>query len=135
MNNVEAVLYSKLTSFAGVTALVADRVYPLLAPQDITRPFITYQRISSPRIKNLQGASYTAQTRFQIDCYALSYMAARELSGQVRLALDGWSNLTTAVAIKGSSLINDSDFPVTETDPKLYRVMMEFLITHDEAQS
>ncbi len=133
--SVETIIFSKLTSVAGLTDLVKTRIFPLLAPQDITKPFVTFQRISSGRVKNLQGASFTAQTRFQIDCYATSYISARQIAEQLRLALDGWSDYTANPAIKGSSLITDSDFSITETDPKLYRVMMEFLITHDEAQS
>lgn len=133
MNHVEQIFYNRLEGFDGLEALVKARIFPVEAPQDILRPFVTYQVISRARVKKLTGPAYISQSRFQVDCYSISYIGAREIASQVRLALDGWRDTTADLSIKGSSLLNDSDFDVTETDPKLYRVLLEFLITHEES--
>ena len=62
---IEAGLYAHLVGSAGVTALVATRVYPLLVPQDATLPAIAYQRISGPRDHTHDGPSgVTPAARF-----------------------------------------------------------------------
>ena len=135
MNHVEQIFYSRLEEFAGLSGLVKARIFSIQAPQDILKPFITYQVISRDRVKKLTGPSFVSQSRFQVDCYSTTFFQAREIASQVRLALDGWRDTNADLSIKGSSLINETDFDVTDTDPKLYRVLMEFMITHEEASS
>lgn len=135
MSTIEQALYERMTAVAGITALAKARIFPASAPQDITKPFIVFTRISCVRVKHSLGPGYVAQPRFQIDCYATTPAAVQALAGQVRLALDGWQDLSAAVAVKGCSLISDRESWESGTDPKLYRISMDFLLTHNEATS
>lgn len=133
MSGIEQTLYDKLAADADVSALVEERIFPLCAPEDIKQAFIIYQRISGVRVKDIGGPAYVAQPRMQVDCYALSYEEAREIAESVRLSLDGWRSLTADVVVIGSSLITDREFWEADSDPKFYRVSMDFMLTHTEA--
>lgn len=74
-----------------VAALVAGRVYPLVVPQQVSRPAIAYQRISGPRTYSHSGPTL-AFARFQITCEGTTYAEACRVAAVVRVALErnGW---------------------------------------------
>lgn len=45
--SVESMIYKELVDDAGVGVLVGDRIYPLVVPQDVARPFVMYERLAS----------------------------------------------------------------------------------------
>jgi hypothetical protein len=102
------------------------------APQSAVAPFLTYQRISADRDFHLQGPTGMADVRMQIDAYAATYLQARQVAGAVRQLLDGYLGTSVGVKITASRLISDLDVFEPDTDPKLFRVSMDYLISHDE---
>jgi hypothetical protein len=96
MAAAEENLYTELTGFAGLQALVANsdspityRVYPLLMPQDGTLPAVVYQRIVGTREVTLadSGGSGVERVLFQLTSWATTLDAAHDVAEQVRLAL------------------------------------------------
>ncbi len=47
MSEIEEAIVSKLMSESAITALIGQRLYPQVVPQDVTLPAIAYQRIDS----------------------------------------------------------------------------------------
>lgn len=129
---IEQAIFAQLSGWAALAALVGTRIYPLQAPQNAAAPFITYQRISAPRLRSLAGGSGQANPRIQIDVYAASYASAKAAATQVRLALDNLVGTVAGVKIHACSLENDRDLIDTSADPDLYRVSHDFTIWHDE---
>jgi len=79
---VEADLYNALK------ALVANRVYPDLAPLNTVRPFITYSQVGGEALARIgAGVSGLKNGRFQIDVYADSRMACAAVALQVEAAM------------------------------------------------
>lgn len=128
----ELAVYTILKDTAAVSALVAGRVYPVQAPQNPTYPLVTYQRISAVRVRSVDGPSGLAQPRIQVDAYATTYAGAKALAAAIRGALDGYRGTAGGVRVGGVSLLSDIDFFEEDVDPKLYRVSMDYLVTHDE---
>lgn len=132
----ELAVYTLLKNAAAVSALVGARIYPLTAPQKPTYPLITYQRISGPRWTTLDGPTGIAQPRIQVDAYATTYAGAKALAAAIRQTLDGYRGAvsTTAgnVRIGGVRLETDQDLYEDDVDPALYRVQMDFMVTHEE---
>lgn len=128
----EKAVYAILKAASGVAALVATRIHPLTAPQSETVPFITYQRISAERTRDTRGPTGRARTRLQVDGYAATYPEAKALANAVRQALDGWRGTAASVRVWSAALESDVDFYEDTVDPKLFRVSMDFIITHDE---
>lgn len=114
----ETTIYSILVADGNITGLVSTRIYPILAPQNTTNPYIVYRRISGVSINALEGELGTTEGRFQIDAYSTSYAEAKTLAGYVKAALKASSSVRGA-------LISDVDFE-KEQDTNLYRVSMDF---------
>lgn len=86
------VLKTRLTAFAGLSALVSTRVHPAEAPQNSTRPYVTYQAVSEFREYGFGGGIGIVRARYQFDVFAEGYASGRAVIEQLRQALDFWSN-------------------------------------------
>jgi hypothetical protein len=92
----EKVIKYRLGNFAGVTALVGDRVYPGALPQNPQLPAIVYKRAASRRLKGAHSDPGIAYVTLQVICVGAKEAPADDvlaLNEQVRLALEryGWS--------------------------------------------
>lgn len=144
MATAEAALVSMLIQGSPnpVADLVGTRVYPLRLPQTNTAPVlpaIRYQRISTvrgPYRKMETGKSDYAKPRFQVDCFATTPAAAKQLADAVRSVLDGFAGTIAGVAI-GSSAAEDEASDLEEGvgtgGAPIYRSRVDFLIGHTEA--
>lgn len=92
---IEETLFTRLSTFAGLTALVGTRIYPLIMPQGVVHPAVTYQRISSTRESCMVDDDGIVRSRFQVSVWANTFASARAIIDQVRQALQRWS--TTGV--------------------------------------
>lgn len=129
--SIEEALYAKLTSAANLTELVSNRVYPVKLPQNPTLPAITYQRVSTSRYHTHDtGFSGLARPRFQFDCYASSYLGAKNLLEALRATLEGFSGYVGTTRIQGALSQNETDF--YEDVSGLYRRSIDFMIHHQE---
>ncbi len=109
---IEEALYSHLAADAGVSALVGDRIYPTLAPQEAELPYLVYQRVSGPRVRSHGGPSGLAHPRFQITGAAETYPSLRAVMNAVRAALDGFKGTmggTGGVEVGGAFVENELD--------------------------
>ena len=84
--SIESVIYDRLSGHAGLSALVSTRVYPNVAPQNVTVPFVTYRRVSALRESGYGEDIGIVTSRFQIDMYATTYSGVRAIAEQVRAA-------------------------------------------------
>jgi hypothetical protein len=112
---IEEVVYSRLTTFAGLAALIDTRAYPLVIPQDVPLPAVAYQTISSEPQKSHDGFSGLTMTRIQITSVANDYAIAKQVDQQVRAAFNAVSFtalMTTTFAgikVQGAFIDNSSD--------------------------
>lgn len=106
------------TLLSGGATLAGARVYPLTAPDVVTKPYITYQRIFSNSENVLSGNSGLTNTRMQIDMYATLYTDVVTLAAQVDALISAW-------AVKNVS-IQAQDF--YEDPVKLFRISADYSI-------
>lgn len=93
---VEATLYDRLSNFAGLTALVGNRIYPVVLPEDVTYPAVTYKRMSTvPNVSCMVEDTGLVRPRFQVAAWGSVYDDLVDIKEQVRSALKRWS--TTGV--------------------------------------
>lgn len=95
--SIESVIYDRATGHAGLSALVSTRVYPNVAPQNVTVPFVTYRRVSAVRPSGFGSDVGIVEARFQFDMYATTYSGARAVAEQVRAAFQRWTNSSGTV--------------------------------------
>jgi len=127
---LEAVLYAHLASYAGLVAIVSDRIYPMIMPQDPTYPSITFQRIDGPREHAFVMDAGLAHPRIQVDSWGKSYASVKSVATQLRGALERWADETTNPVVLDSLLDNDEDTQEAETG--LYRIRQDWVIWYRE---
>lgn len=95
-----------------------NKVYALVLPDDATMPAITYQRISNVPVDDLSGHSGLDHVRMQVDCWAETYAAAKELAKEVRAIM-------TAAGFKALLATDRDDY---EPDTQRYRASSDYLV-------
>ena len=97
-----------------------DRVYPQIAPDNVERPYIVYQRVTQNVENVLSGRTGLTNTRLQVDVYASTYAQAQQIATAVAGLMDGWALPNVQI------LAQD----IYESDVKLHRVMADYSIWH-----
>jgi len=138
---VEEALRAQLATKAGVTSLIATRIYPGAIPPKPALPAIRYTKVSGPREQALDGPAGLAYPRLQLDCLARTKAAAARLAEAVRNALDGemqtwWGGEETGVWIEYVELEDEGEVydDATDTDEaQLFGHRLDLIIAHREA--
>ena len=113
-------LYTRLSSHAGLSALVGDRIYPLRLPQNPTLPAVVYQRISGQRLQNLdRNTDGPQRIRVQLTAWAEDVDTANSVAEQVRLAME---------ASTGWRALHALDVEQYEPDTGLYSVVADYQV-------
>jgi hypothetical protein len=127
---VESLIYNRLSTFAGLSALVNTRVYPLILPQGVTYPAVTYQRTGSePRESCMLSDSGFAYGLFRVIAWDNTYAGARAVAKQVRLALQRWQT----AGVQDTYIIND--FDTYDEEAQRYGGAIEAQVVYDEEDS
>lgn len=108
---IETALFSCLQGTAAIAAIVGDRIAPMERAQGEPLPGITYQVISDVPGYHLGGESGHSVARIQVDCWATTYLAVKQLAEQVRLAVSGFTGTWSEHAITGVLVQDNGDLP------------------------
>ena len=119
-----------------LSGVAGGKVYGSIAPEDARAPFVTFQKVSGFKVRDINGPSGLARTIFQLDMYHDDYTSCVQLADQVRKILDGFSGTVTigadSVIIGGVSMQGERDFIEDGTEPKLYRASVDYLFKYEE---
>lgn len=113
----ESEVYLLLKNTATIKALVNERVYPLVAPQNVVKPYITYRVITGLKLQCMGGQIYQGDYRMQIDCFSLTYSNVKAISKAVKNALVGFMDSMNI------SIIDDYD-----DESQLFKQIIDFKI-------
>lgn len=119
---IENYIFRHLSTSTAITGQVSQRIYPVIAPQNPTYPFIVYQRVGTSPDYTLAGFTSLSNVTIQFDCYATDHAGIRALSSAVHTVMQ--------TATFSAILRDDMDFP--EPDLSAYRVMQEYSIWINE---
>jgi len=95
---IEQDIYDGLNGYAGLEALVSDRIYEVQFPEGTVMPCVTYQRISGPYDQGVPGNIIGKHPRYQLTAWSDDRAEADEVAEQLELA---------AVSMIGSSSFKD----------------------------
>ena len=135
-NTIEEAIVYILVNDSDVNGLAGERVWPNLVPQGEKLPGITYQQISGPREQMMSGPAGMVRARYQLNCWAESYEAAKDLFDAVRLAMDSYIGTVLSVVIDLITVENEGDVPEEEEGLDVlrrYGKRMDCLIWYKEA--
>ena len=116
MNEGKAI-YSILTNDSDVSAIIGTKVYPQIAAQGATFPFVVYVLQDNSPSDTKSGVSTLDEIRYDIVAAAETYSALSSLTERIRLALDRYTGTVSGIvvdSIQFTELDVDND-PATET--------------------
>ena len=135
---IEAEIYTRLSGFAGLSALVSTRIYPRgEMPQNVEMPALSYQRISAERPSAMGVDTGLVRARFQFDCWSGvhrddtegTFDESRAVFEQVRLALQRWRT-TSGTIVQDTFIVGDQD--LYETESKTFHAVLDAEIIYEE---
>jgi hypothetical protein len=130
---IEQAIKKELMDASGVTDLISTRLYYVRAPQDVTKPYVVFFKVSGPREYSHDGASELANPRFQFSCFATTYYEAKQIVTAIRTVLEGFDGMMGGdggVSVGGCFCVNETD--IYEDDTDLFHVAVDYLIWHEE---
>lgn len=119
-------IFQLLSNDAAVTAEVGSRIYPALAAQQPTLPFITYEGIQVTPADTKDGGSTLDEVRAEVVIYAATYGAAAALAEKVRTALDR-QNATNEISSIQSIQFTDAQNELLDS-PRRFLVVQDYKI-------
>ena len=130
--NVGQIIYGRLSAVAGVTSLVSTRIYPDMAPQNATFPYVVFQKLQTQPTDTKEGVSPLDKLLVQVDCYSNNYDNAHALAAAVRTALDRYTGTINGHVVDKIIFSNDSsgspqDVP-TNTGSMIYWASQDYEI-------
>lgn len=114
--NGHLVISGRLEAAQGLTALVADRIYPDVMPDKPVYPSVTFQKVSGSSARGAVSDPPLKTATFQVTAWAKSRLDALAISAQLRLALDRMRQITVnGVAVDDCFYESDLDLFDFET--------------------
>lgn len=120
-------LFEYLDNYAGLSMEIDNRLYPLLLPQKVELPAVTYQRISTVRLLEFEQ-SFMPHPRFQFSCWAEDFERAKDVAEQVRLALDVYIGSMGSETVRASIIDGERDMYDPATG--IWNSIIEAVIWH-----
>ena len=131
MAAIETILYTHLAGNVALAALVSNRIYPDMLPQDVTYPAIRYVVVDrvEVQVKPALATVRHVRARVQMDVYARSYAAAKTAAAALTVALYAFDRTKNA-AIVGTRVIDMRDS--ADDDSVIFSVSVDASITYNE---
>mgnify|MGYP003150102402 FL=1 len=120
-------IYNILSNDGDVTDITSTRIYPNVAKQGTTFPFIVYQTTGVDPNDTKDGVSTVDGNSFMVLCYADSYSVAANLSQEVRIALDRAKGTYNSVEVQTIQFTGyDEDFEIEGDGQGVYVQTLSF---------
>jgi len=108
-----------------------SKIYPLVLPQKVTYPVLTYQKIAGEFEHSMGGDSGFAYPDYQFAVYAKTYAEAKETAKTLRCCLQNLSAVINGIHIQAILIENETDDFEEDTD--IYSVILEFRVFYKDS--
>lgn len=106
---LEAELRTYTLNGAAVAALVGTRMHARMLPQTPTLPALTYFRVDTRRLHDMDGPDGLPRPRMQVTSWATTPAGAYELAAAVRQRLDGYKGTWGTLTISSCLCVGERD--------------------------
>jgi hypothetical protein len=119
-------IYNRLVTDSTIVALVGDKIYPDITPQDVQYPFVVYTIINSLPVDFKDGQSNLEEINVQLDVYTKSYDDTQDLANKIRNRLDRFAGTVEGVEVQTIKYMS-SDSQVYNADLNVYWMSVDFM--------
>lgn len=109
MIQVGKAIYSLLATNSNVKGKVDKKIFPLIAENGTTYPFITYKRNSLTPSGSKDKYIYSAEATVEINICDNTYNGSCELADMVIVALQGKKGIINTIDILSIDLVDSSE--------------------------
>lgn len=102
-------LWSYLTGYAGLSALISTRLYPNVIPETAPAPAVAYQRISRQRWRSRDGYSGKSVSRYQFTAVGDTPSDARDVALQIVAALESFAGTMDGLTVDVAMVDDERD--------------------------
>lgn len=127
---IEDALYGRLSQDVTLKALIADRVYPVMAPQGVVSPYIVFLKIVEMATGTYCAQDPMVRDLFQFDSYAKTFKLSTLVAKAMRNSLIDFRGTVDGTYI--ASIWLDTEMQVLESEPGLFRVSTSLFIWHGD---
>jgi len=125
MSTIAEHVYSTLSGDTALAALVADRIYPLVAPEGTARPFIAFAMISTvPNETHGAGVGERLdESIVQFTVVSDDYTGAEDVTNALRAVLENGAqpvNGSTEISNIRETYENDTELYVKQLDANFF---------------
>ncbi len=128
-------LYNQLSTATLTTKLGSTAIYPIIIPQGVDLPAVTYQEISETPIHAMGADPDLMYPRFEISSWSSSYTQVKIIADAVKSVLQDFGStklggVTAGVEVQRIFFENETDFLDVdrETGTMTYHVAQEYII-------
>jgi len=129
-DTVDLAIYGLLSEADELARLSNGRVYPIIGPQNVINPFITYERSSTVRVSALADDTNLAHAIFQISAWSNSRDEVVNTALQIRGVMQRFKGTNSGITIEDVYIQNEVD--LYDSVSKLFQVSMDFEIWYRE---
>lgn len=122
---MEKAIYNILINNAAVFAITGNRIYPLVIPQGIEKPAITYQSISGSPSNDKSGTSRLDVIKTDIDMWGENHLILMDLKEKVRAALDGFDDTNSGYTL---NIIFEDEKDLFDDDSERFHIVQTYSI-------
>lgn len=130
---IRQAVFSILSGDAGVSALVAGRIFPHILPQSPVFPAVTFSKVSvGRRDLTLNGFANVAEPTFRIACFATDPLQLDNLVNSVRSSLQGYRGTVASTFIMSARVVNEVDLQ-GDVANLIFQTVLDVRIAHRES--
>jgi hypothetical protein len=137
--SLQKALYAYLSLYAPLQALIGNRIFPGVAPstqhgKPTPFPYVTIHRLDVGSIYHMEGASATADTLAQVECWALEAPLAQRVAHVIRQSMDGQSMVWDGLEIDAvfvESEVDDAEPAEDGSEKVFYRTILTVNCWHE----
>lgn len=132
--NVDEAVYKRLSTFAGLTALVGGgtpRIRPVRADQRDAYPYVVYSVISDLPYSAMGVDAKPHRARVQVSSFDDDFDSMRAVDAQVRLALSRYRGTSGTVKVQDVFEGGVQDLDLTEVGEGVYQRARDFIVFYE----
>lgn len=131
--DIKTAIYAYLQTKTLLTALISTRLYPGVAEQVVTKPYVVFEVADDQHERHLSGASALANYMITFTVHAATVISRDDVSEALRNILHTRKNisLTGSIDMRSATLetrFDSSPTPADGTENGLFQAELDFTI-------
>lgn len=137
MSAIGEAFRTKILSYAAVSSIVGQRMYPDILVQNVQLPAIVYSVISTDREHVLSGVTKAAHARINVACFSSTRAGASSLSRAIReTGIDSFRGTVAGYTFCGVEYSSGDEYfqdgPIDGTQVSRYIVSFDVTVHYKE---